>query len=150
MFWKKRSKQQNHQVPKQALVLNAYLAGAVVLISGKLGAPAARAGAQVFILGMADMLRQSENLPWDDFVAIYNSALDVHELLPVIPVDEFIKVVGEAVASERKIAQIMEEGARSIGMFVGEKDAQAPIDLSRAVLFAESNEPVFAAIRGAT
>ncbi len=147
MFGKKRSKQRDHQLAKQALILEGYLV-CVPLIRGQLNAPAARAAAQVFILGMADMLRQTEKLSWDDFVTIYRSTLDRRGLLPKIPVDEFMRVVSDAANGDEKIEQILIDGARSLREFVVERGTSAPIDLLLAIKFAESNEEIFAAIQG--
>lgn len=145
-----RGSQKGPQVPDQARILDIYLLNAVALIAGKVEVPAARAGAQVFILGMADMLRQAENLSWEKFVAIYHSALELHDLLPNTSVDELIGTIGKAASTNSEVEQLMKDGAQSIRMYVAERDADAPMDLSRAVLFAESNNEIFAAIHGAT
>jgi len=128
---------------KQAQILNAYLVGGMTIISEKLSDADVRAGVQVFILGMADMLRQAENLSWPDFIAIYQSVLEEHKLLPTISVEDFMDNVGEAVSTNEDVAKLMRFGAQSIQMYVGERDAQAPTDLLSVPQFVEGGRSSF-------
>lgn len=102
--------------------------------------PAARLGAQIFVLGMVDMLRQNQGLPWDEFVSISAILFERHNLMPDTPVEQFIEVIGSRVSDSNEFALLMKDGAQSISMFVGEKDANAPIDILRAAKYAENNE----------
>ena len=136
------------EISKKAQILNVYLTGGMMLLSEKLSDPTSRAGLQVFILGMADMLRQAEKLSWEDFVAIYSSVLDEHNILPETPVEEFINKIGGIASTNDEVSRVMKQGAQSISMYVAEKDANAPTDLLGAVLFAEKNKSSFAEIHG--
>jgi hypothetical protein len=141
MFWRRKK---TTPTPKQALILKAYLTVSMVLLQDKLSSPVARAGLQVFILGMTDMLRQAEGLGWEQFVAIYATTLSDYELLPSIPVEAFVKRVGEIASTNSDIEKVIRQGAQSISMYVAERDANAPTDLLGAVLFAEKNASSFA------
>jgi hypothetical protein len=136
MFWRKKKEAEIH---KQALILQTYLAGSSVLIEGRDISPAAKAGIQVFILGMTDMLRQAENLSWDECLTIYNSILLQYNISPSQPVDKFVDLIGRLVSTNEDIAKVMRVGAQSITMYVSEKDADAPIDLLSVIPFAEEN-----------
>jgi DNA/RNA endonuclease YhcR with UshA esterase domain len=140
MFWKKKKKV---EIPKQALILQTYLSGCTVLIDGRTISPAAKAGIQVFVLGMTDMLRQAENLSWEECLAIYGSILSQYKILPSQPVDAFVDSIGGFVSSNENIAKVMRMGAQSITMYVSEHDANAPIDLLSVVPFAENNQDSF-------
>ena len=141
MFWRKKT-----QPPKQAQILNVYLAGVMPLVVDKLSDPYAKAGIQVFIMGMADMLRQSEKLEWADFVAICHSVFKAHKLLPEKPIDEFVKLIGEIASTNDDVAKVMRVGAQSIQMYVAERDADAPLDLLSVTKFVERDESSFAEI----
>ena len=92
MFWKKKK---SGKIPKKVMLLQTYLAGSTVLIPGRERSPAARAGIQVFILGMADMLRQVESLTWEEFLEIYKTILSQHNILPAIQIEKFVNSIGD-------------------------------------------------------
>ena len=146
MFWKRKKTQ---PTPKQALILKAYLSGSMIMLSDKLSSPAARLGLQVFILGMADMLRQVEKLSWEQFIAIYEATLSEHKLLPPMPIKNFVERIGERASSNGDVEKVMRQGAQSIQMYIAERDANAPIDLISAAHFAERNASSFTQIGGA-
>lgn len=141
MFWRKK---RPAEIPKQAIVLKTYLATVMPLVAQKLSNPPARGGARVFILGMADMLRQTENLTWDQFVAVYEFNLAEAKLLPSETVGDFVSGVGQTASTSQDVAKLMRHGAQSISMYVGERDANAPTDLISAVMYAEKNASSFA------
>ena len=145
MFWKKKTS----AAPKQALILKAYLSVSMALLSKKLSNPAARAGLQVFVLGMTDMLRQAENLGREQFIAIYDAVLSEHKLLPSMSVEEFVNRVGEVASKNSDIEKVMRQGAQSIRMYIAERDANAPTDLFGVVLFAEKNVSSFTELMNA-
>lgn len=144
MFWRKKK---TTPAPKQALILKAYLTVSMALLSDKLSNPVARAGIQVFILGMADMLRQAESLDWGQFIAIYEATLSDYELLPSMPADAFVQKVGEIASTNSDIGKVIRQGAQSISMYVAERDVNAPTDLLGAVLFAEKNASSFVDVK---
>ena len=146
MFWKRKKAT---PAPKQALILKAYLAVSMALLSDKLSDPVARAGLQVFVLGMTDMLRQAESLDWEQFNAIYETTLSENELLPSIPIEAFVQKVGKLASTNSDIEKVMRQGAKSIKMYVVERDANAPTDLIGAVLFAEKNASSFTELKNA-
>lgn len=145
MFWRKKAP----TTPKQALILKAYLGVSMALLSDKLSSPVARAGLQVFVLGMTDMLRQAESIDWKQFVAIYEATLSEYKLLPSMPLEAFVEEVGQIASTNIDIEKVMRQGAQSIRMYVVERDANAPTDLFGAVLFAEKNAPSFAELMNA-
>ena len=134
--------------PKQALILKSYLNSSMIMLSEELKNPAVRLGLQVFILGMTDMLRQVEELSWEQFIAIYEATLSEHKLLPSMPVANFVERIGEKASSNEDIEMVMRQGAQSIQMYITENDAQAPIDLIGAAHFAEKNASSFTQIVG--
>lgn len=67
-------------VPKQAQIINFYLGPSLPLVREKCATPCVKAGVQVFILGMTDMLRQVEKLDWPKFIAVYDAILSVASL----------------------------------------------------------------------
>ena len=141
MFWKRK--------PKQALILKTYLIAAMPLVSQRqLSNPGAKAGLQVFILGMADMFRQAEKLSWEEFVTIYESALAEFALLPSTPVSSFIDSIGRVASKNADVEKLMRYGAQSIKMWVAEHDANAPTDLISAAMFAEKNVASFSGLDG--
>jgi len=145
MFWKKKK---STTMPRQTLILNAYLSSSMPLLSGKLYSPIARSGLQIFILGMTDMLRQVESLSLDHFIAIYEATLSEYKLLPSIPVKLFIDKVGKIAPNNADVAKVMRMGAQSIQMFVAEKDANAPTDILGTVAFAEKKSSSFTELSG--
>lgn len=141
MFWRRK--------PKQALILKTYLSAAMPLVSQeRLSNPVVKASLQVFILGMADMLRQAERLGWEDFATIYESALSEFALLPSMPVNSFIDSIGRAASKNADVEKVMRYGAQSIKMYVGERDANAPTDLISAAMFAQNNVASFSDLSG--
>ena len=146
MVWKIK---ETSPTPKQALFLETYLSGSMIMLSDKLSNPAVRLGLQVFILGMTDMLRQTEKLSWEQFIAIYEATLSEHKLLPSMPIEDFVKRIGERASSNEDVAKVMRVGAQSIQMYIGERDANAPTDLMSAAIFAEKNASSFTQIVGA-
>ena len=125
-----------------------YLLGADPLIWGKRSSTFARVGAQIFILGMADMERSVESLSFDEFVANYGSLLAKHDLSPSVPISEFADAVAQAASENAEVANLMREGAMSIKSYIIEKNAEAVGDLARAVHYAEMNKPVFESLTG--
>ena len=146
MFWRRKK---TPPTSKQALILIAYLSGSMIILSDRLSNPAVRLGLQVFILGMTDMLRQVEELSWEQFIAIYEATLSEHKLLPSLPVKIFVERIGERASSNGDVEKVMGQGAQSIQMYIADKDAQAPIDLISAADFAEKNASSFTQIVGA-
>jgi hypothetical protein len=69
---------------------------------------------QVHILGMTDMLRQAENLSWDQFSAIYEATLLEHNLLPSMPIEDFANGIGERASNNEDVAKVMRVGAESL------------------------------------
>lgn len=133
---------------KQAMLLQAYLRTSMPLASHKVSNPAVSAGLQVFILGMADMLRQAESLDWDQFITLYEATLSEYDLLPSMPIKAFVENVGRIASSNRDVEKVIKYGAQSIRMYAVERDANAPTDLVSAVLFFEKNAPSFTDLSG--
>ena len=73
--------------------------------TSRVSEPIVRMAMQVFILGMADMARQVEKVPWNEFVKLYESVLLTHELKPRSGVEDFIKKVGEAASSSKEVTR---------------------------------------------
>ena len=61
---------------------------------------------------------------------------------------ELVEAVGHAANAEEPVAQLVQNGAQSIQMYIGERDGMAPVDLSLAVAFAKANESAFSSIGG--
>jgi hypothetical protein len=146
MFWRKKNQP---ETPKQAQILKAYLSSSLPLVLGKCSDPCVKAGVQVFILGMADMFRQSERLDWSQFIAVYTTSLSDYGLLPSKGIEAFIQEVGDVASRNEDVAKLMRYGAQSIRMYVVERDANAPTDLLSVALFAEKNGSSFKSIASA-
>lgn len=131
------------RMPQQAMLLQSYLNASMPLVSGYMQNRTAMAGLQVFILGMADMLRQAESLSWDQFIAVYEMALSEYGLLPSTPIEAFVQNVGSVAASSPEVEKVMKYGAQSIRMYISEHDANASADLVSAAVFAERNASSF-------
>ena len=140
MFW---GKKKQSETPKQTQILSAYLSTSVPLVIGRCSDPCVCAGVQVFILGMADMIRQTEKLDWSQFIAIYSDTLSSYRLLPSTGVEAFVQKVGSSAPYNEDVAKLMRYGAQSIRMYVGERDANAPADLISAVVFLEKQASSF-------
>ncbi len=140
MFWGKKSPPQK---PSHTNVLGVYLSGVMPLVIPKCSDPCTKAGIQVFILGMADKLRQTEKLDWPQFISVFSGALSRYGLIPLQGADEFARKVGASAPNNKDIEKLMRYGAQSIQMFVHERDANAPSDLISTVVFLESNGASF-------
>ena len=143
MFWKTKT---TPPTPKQALILKAYLSGSMALVSHMLSNPAVKAGLCVYILGMADMLRQSGKLSWEEFIAIYEATLSEYGLLPTMPVKNLVETIGRIASSNQDIDSLMRQGAQSIRTYIVDQDADAPSDLIGAAHFAEQAANSFSKI----
>lgn len=143
MFWKKKKETNNSM---HVLLIETHLSGGMPLIKGKLTNPSTRIAVQIFILGMADMLRQADNLPWEEYISICKSLFQNHNLIPPMGVEEFIEIVSQKVGANEEVAKIMRYGAQSIEMYFVEKDANAPMDLLSVAVFAEKNADNFSGI----
>jgi len=141
MFWKRKAK-----VPKQTQVLRAYLLSSMPLISGQLNNDAVKAGVRVHILGMADMLRQSEHLSWEEFIVVCREIFKENGILPVTSVEEYLEKIQKDISENEDVAKVMRIGAQSIQMFVAERDAQAPMDLISVPQFVKNTESSFKGI----
>lgn len=140
MFWKK--KKEPHE-SKHILLIETHLSGGMLLIKDKLANPATKYAVQIFILGMADMLRQAEDLSWDEYISICGSLFKNHHLSPSQGIERFIEKVVQDVGTNEGVAKIMRYGAQSIEMYVVEKNANAPMDLLSVAVFAEKNGSIF-------
>jgi hypothetical protein len=143
MFWKKKTP----TVPKQALIVDAYLAVVVPLVAQKLSSnPSARGGARVFILGAVDMLRQAESLPWEQFLATYDAILSKCGLRPPGSIEDLVNAIGQAASDDEALEKVMRQGAQSLKMYFVDRDVNAPTDLLGAVMYAEKKESSFAGL----
>jgi len=129
---------------QQAILLQSYLSASMPLVSRFMQNRPVKAGLQVFILGMADMLRQTESLSWDQFIAVYEMALSEYGLLPSIPIEAFVQSVGSLAASTPEVEKVIKYGAQSIRMYVSEHDVESSADLVSAAIFADRNASSFA------
>lgn len=127
-------------------ILRNYLATSLPLVSQQFQAPCVRVAAQVFILGMADMLRQAGEIDWDRFIDIYENTLRYYSLLPEGGTKTFVREVGELAARSQEVGQLMRRGAQSITMYVSEHDANAPDDLLGVPLYAKKHASAFTAL----
>ena len=143
MFWKKRKVANNL---KHVLLIETHLSDGMPLIKSKLANPSTRIAVQIFILGMVDMLRQAENLPWEEYISICKSLFQNHNLTPPMGVEDFIENVARKVSTNEEVAKLMRYGAQSIEMYVVEKDANAPMDLLSVAVFSEKNAEKFSEI----
>jgi hypothetical protein len=139
MFWKKKTP----KTPKWALVIQAYLSVNTTLLPERETNPVTKAAIQVFVLGMTDMLRQSEKLSTEEFLNIFSTVLSQQNLLPKGEIQEFVYRIAGLAGREEAIDNLLRQGAQSIMMYVVEKEANAPLDLLSAVKFAEKNASVF-------
>lgn len=130
-------------VPKHSQIISLYLSGSLPLVHEKLSNLCVKAGVQVFILGMTDMLRQVEGLDWSQFIATYDAILSAHGVVPPGGAEAFVQKVGSIASENKNVEKIMRQGAQSIQMYVVERDAEAPTDLISAVLFSEKNASSF-------
>lgn len=89
------------------------------------------------------MLRQAEQLEWEEFVSVYQTVLDEYKILPSTSVEDFVNKVGNLVAQNEDLERVMRQGAQSISMYITEKDANSPMDLLMAIHFVENNEQSF-------
>ena len=92
---------------------------------------------------MTDMLRQAENLSWDQFSAIYEATVLEHNLLPSMPIEDFANGIGERASNNEDDAKVMRVGAESLQRYIGESDPNAPTDLLGAAIFAEKHASSF-------
>jgi len=136
MFWRKKDKV---EAPKQIAIIRAYLSASFPLVRGKVANPSVRVAVQVFVLGMADMMRQAENLTYEQFVVIYSSILSEIGLSPAMGAASFIQLVGETAQRNESVRKLVAHGAQSVRCFVAQRDTDAPTDLIEAVLFGEKN-----------
>lgn len=143
MFWKKKTESNES---KHVLLIETHLSGGMPLIMGKLANPATKIAVQIFILGMADKLRQAESLSWDEYISICESLFKNHNLTPSNGTENFIEKVAQEVSANEEVAKIMRYGAQSIEMYVVERDANAPMDLVSVAMFAEKNASKFSEI----
>lgn len=140
MFWQKKEVPQ----PKShGQILKSYLSCSMPLVVGKCSDPHVKACVRVFVLGMADMIRQVEQLDHAQFISAYAEALSANNLLPSKGAGEFVKSVGAIAPKNESVAKIIRYGAQSIRMFVVERDPEAPTDLLSVVVFAEKNSSSF-------
>ena len=95
------------------------------------------------LLGVADKIRQTENLNWDQFVELYKNTLSEHGFLPSIPVGQFIEMVGKLASKNSDLERVMRCGAQSIQSYIAEGDAEAPLDVLMATAVAEKNPASF-------
>ena len=65
-----------------------------------------------------------------------------------MPIEDFVKKIGERASSNEDVAKVMRMGAQSIQMYIGERDANAPTDLVSAAIFAEKNASSFTQMVG--
>ncbi|MBD3648640.1 MAG: hypothetical protein HUJ31_14575 [Pseudomonadales bacterium] len=139
MFWRKRKK----EIDASVKLLDLYLAGSTVFFPGRERTPSESAAVQVFMLGMADMQRQVKDTSWDNFLEIYKSILAKYGLAPRIATGRFVDVIGNVASKDEIVERVMILGAQSIARWVGERDANAPIDLIGATKFAQDHPDSF-------
>ncbi|WP_153022795.1 hypothetical protein [Rhodanobacter thiooxydans] len=118
-------------VPEHAQIIDLYLTTCLPLVREKFSDPSVKAGVQVFILGMVDMLRGVEELNWGQFVGAYGAILRSNDLVPSCGAEAFVQRVGSIAASTPNIEKLMRQGAQSIQMYVAKRDADAPTDLGK-------------------
>jgi len=111
MFWK-RKKETN--ASKHILLIEAHLSGGMPLVVDKLANTATKTAIQIFILGMVDMLRQAENLSWDEYVSICRTLFDNHNLPPSNGIEGFIEKVIQIVSTNEDVARIMRYGEKML------------------------------------
>ena len=140
MFWRKNSKSNES---KEIQLIEAHLSVGMRLIQEKLTNSAIKSAVQIFILGMADKLRQAGNLPWEEYVSICQSLFAKHDIVPPNGVEAFIEKVAEIVGTNEEVARIMRYGAQSIEMYVLKNDADAWMDIVSVTVFAKENENEF-------
>ena len=116
------------------------------LISAQLVNDPIKAGVRLFVLGMVDKLRQAHQFSWDEFIAICTEIFKENELLPNMPMKEFLNEIQNNVADNEDLAKIMRVSAQSIQMYVSERDAQAPMDLISVPQFVKGAESSFEGI----
>lgn len=136
------------ELPKSVTFLYTYLACGTVTISLESLSKVERSALQVFILGMTDMLRQTEDLSWSQFIDLYKDLLTKYKLSPSTPIENFIGKIENSTSKNKDVEAILKEGAESIRRFLVERDAEAPIDLMRAKLFASKNPSSFSELNG--
>lgn len=124
---------------KYVLSIEAHLSAGIPLIIEKLSNPAIKFGIQIFILGMADMFRQVENLSWKEYVSICKALFKNHNLISSDKVEDFIEQIIHEVRTNHDVAKIMEYGAQSIEMYIAKNDANAPMDILSVAKFAEKH-----------
>jgi hypothetical protein len=132
---------------KNAQIISEYLSVPMRMIAPRLESSAARTGCRIFIMGMVVELCQSQKLAMNDFSYTYNFVLKAYDLLPPIPVEDYMDKVVELVRHNADMERVLRQGARSITMHLNpETHEQAPMDLLAEVQYAEMNESRFSQI----
>ena len=129
--------------PTGAQVIDTYLTAVLPIVSDQFSSAAARGGAQVHILGMADMLRIVHDWSLADFVTAYGRALEEWGLSPRTDVRGFVRKIALGAYSHPEIEQMMQVSAMSMRSFTVEKDSDAPLELAQAVMFAMAHARLF-------
>lgn len=136
MFWKKKKKSPES---KHVALIDTHLSGGMPMIQDELASPATRVAVQIFILGMADMVRETESLLWDEYVLMCENIFENHDIAPSEGAKKFIEKVARAVGEKEEVAKLLRFGTQSIEMYVSEGDANAPTDLLSIPIFAQNN-----------
>lgn len=97
MFDKRRSKSA-HIIPahsdalaKHGALISLYLAGALPLLrQTRIGTPGVQTACQLFVLGIADMIRQVNKLDASQLLALLQTALADHHLAPQPSTDPLV------------------------------------------------------------
>jgi hypothetical protein len=131
---------QSDALAKHSALLSLYLAGALPLLrQTRIGSPGVQTACQLFVLGMADMIRHVNKLNASQFLALLQTVLADHQLAPQLSTERFVDLAGKAARKFSGVDQIIREGANSIRGYVANRDMDAPADLLRVAVYAEKN-----------
>ena len=141
MFWGK--KKEPSEPSKILYMLNAYLSGAPGMSSRD--KTLHRLGFQVHILGMTCTAMKATFSSPDQLnpVRIYEELLTEHDLLPSMPIKDFVDGILAASLNNEDIAEALETGGESFQRYIVESDPMAPFELIGSGKFAENHASSF-------
>lgn len=127
---------------KQRSLVGLYLVVALPLlrVSESWSKPCVRTACQLFVLGVIDMVRSVNKLEWPQFIVLLDRVLLDHDLaISVECTESFVERAGKAARASSVVADIVDEGAKSIRSWVATRDVDAPDDVMRVALYAQKH-----------
>jgi len=127
---------------KQRALVDLYLVGALLPLRemDSLSRPVVRTACQLFVLGAVDIVRSVNKLEWAQFIVLLDRVLlDQQLAFPEESTARFVERAGDAARASSVVADIIDEGAKSLRSWVAHRDAEAPLDMMRMTLYAQKH-----------